>query len=163
MIRWSRITAVLGTGVTVVVLFSGCGGRATPSAATTAAAAKPRGQLLFAVPEMVRIAGSCKSLSTVRLTFTTPWDVGEDFVVSVRGVVVKRRGVDPGRSFSLRVKYATHRPTDTTALIEVKGTVIREPYDAQFLARFRLASALGDGTCVATSAKVRAKTHFHFR
>jgi hypothetical protein len=110
---------------------------------------------------MGRITGSCKSPSKFRLTFTAAWDVGEDFVVSVRGVVV-RRGLDPGRSFSLPVKIATHRPSDTTPLVEVKAVVIREPYDAHLLARFRLASALGTGTCVATSAKVRTRTHFHF-
>jgi hypothetical protein len=156
---------VLIVALAAVPVLSGCASNERQAATTKLARAepKPRGQLLFAVPEMGRISGSCKSLSRFRVTVTAATDVGEDYVVSVRGAVVRRRGLNPGASFSLPVKIATHRPVDTTALIEVKATVIREPYDAHFLARFRLGSALGDGTCVATSAKVRARTHFHFR
>jgi hypothetical protein len=161
--RHPRVRIAL-CGASAALLFGGCQHETAPSTttATTVAKPAPRAQLLFAVPEMGRITGSCKSLSKFRLTFTAARDVGEDFVVSVRGVVV-RRGLNPGRSFSLPVKIATHRPSDTTPLVEVKAVVIREPYDAHLLARFRLASALGTGTCVATSAKVRTRTHFHFR
>jgi hypothetical protein len=155
--------SVVSIGALLALLAcSGCGGE--PAASTTKltrAALKPRGQLLFAVPEMGTISGSCKSLSSFRLTFTAAPDVDEDYVVSVRGAVVRRRSLDPGHSFSLPLKIATHRPSDTTDPVEVKATIIREPYDAHLLARFKLAR--GAGSCVATSAKVRARTHFHFR
>jgi hypothetical protein len=161
--RHPRVRIAL-CGASAALLFGGCQHETAPSTttATTVAKPAPRAQLLFAVPEMGRISGSCKSDSVFRLTFTAAPDVGEDFVVSVRGAVVGRRGLNPGASFSLPVKVATQRPAATTPPIEVKATVIREPYDAHLLARFKLASALGTGTCVATSARLRARTHFHF-
>ena len=82
-------------------------------------------------------------------------------------VVVKRQNLDPRHSLSFSVRVNLRRMGSgivaESRAIKLSSSVNSAPFDAQSVARFKLANAAdGTGECVAESAVMRVSTHFHF-
>jgi hypothetical protein len=130
-------------------------------------AAKPARQLLFAVPKTGRLSGDCRGEKKFLLTYTAVRDIGQTVVVRVGGMVVAQQRIAPGHSIGFSVKIHPRKQGSGTVYespaIKLTARVIRKPYDARSVTRFRLADAADQsGECVAESAAVKVVTHFHY-
>ena len=130
-------------------------------------ATKPGRQLLFAVPKMGRLSGDCRGEKKFLLTYSAARDIGQTVVVRVGGKVVARQRVAPGHSIGFSVKIHPRKQGSGTVYespgIKLTARVIRKPYDARSVTRFKLADAADQsGECVAESAGVKVVTHFHY-
>ena len=113
------------------------------------------------------MTANCDSDTTYLLTYRANRDQGEHVTVAVRGAIIKRKDLDPRHALSFTLNV-TRRPIGISAIEETPEVTLTaqvngEPFDAQAVARFKLAGAADQtGECVAESATVKVSTHFHF-